>query len=196
MTVYELEATEAGYDIGRGGVKLPKLNVTEGHFYPHHTVDFLRQLWDLNETDSSAIGQQTTQRNAGYFVVPASDEKPIIFAFRETTQGPSRFDGQTTTYHFFTAPDQSGGLETVMTATYHGRASEGLVSDRAGVWIQDHEGQRTSLGLFGSVKGDVYLPDPFANYRESGMFTYDSKESQLARQEFEARTREIRDLLA
>lgn len=194
MTVYEFE-TRDEHEVGRGGVKLPKLEIKEGDFYPHDTIRFLEELWKMNEAAGSNIGQPSKERNTGYFVVPATQDKPAIFAFGETTSGEGRYDSPVTTYQFFTPPAESGELQLIMSFTHYSSTHCGFAGGRDSLAVQDHEGQSKRLSLFGYRYHGKYELDEFANYRNAGSYTYDDSESQAALQLLASKTSELKSLL-
>lgn len=199
MTSYEFEASNE-YEIGRGGVKLPKIEIKDGDFYPHDTVQFLEELWKMNRVDGNSIGngigQPGTRRDAGYFVVPAIQDKPAIFAFGETTKGDGRYDSPITTYQFFTPPAESGEFRLVMSFTHYSSRNSGFAGARDRLVLQDHEGQSIYLSLYGYRSHGIYKPDEFASYREAGAYTYDTHQSKKDLQLLANKTDELKNLLS
>lgn len=195
MTGYEFETGDE-YETGRGGIKLPKLEIKEGDFYPHDAVRFLEELWRMNQADGNIIGRPSKKRNSGYFVVPATQDKPAIFAFGETTKEDGRYDSPVTTYQFFTPPAESGEFQHVMSFTHYSSMHSGYAGGRDSLVIQDHEGRSTKLSLYGYRYLGKYEPDEFANYKHAGAYTYDHPESQTALQLLAAKTGELKHLLS
>lgn len=195
MARHELE-TEIEHEIGRAGVKLPKLEIKNGDFYPQDTVRFLKELWDLNQFDGDDIGQPGKDRNTGYFVVPATDDRPVVFAFSEVTKGMDRYDSPVTTYQFFTPPTESGNFQLVMSFTHYSSSNGGFAGDRDTLVFQDHERQSTSLALYGYRRHGEYQADEFANYRNVGVYTYDDPESQETLRLLANKTGELKNLLS
>lgn len=194
MKSHEFEAGDE-YEIGRGGIRLPKLEIKDGDFYPHDTVRFLEELWNVNEADGNGIGQPSKERNTGYFVVPATQDRPTIFAFGETTKGDGRYDSPVTTYQFFTPPTESGEFQLVMSFTHYSSRNCGFAGGRDSLVLQDHEGQSIDLSLYGYRYHGKYESDEFANYGDAGAYTYNDPESQAALQLLAAKTSELKNLL-
>lgn len=197
MTGYEFETKrEYEHEFGRGGIRLPKLEVEEGNFYPHDVVRFLEELWIMNGTDSDGIGQPNKNKeNTGYFVVPATQDKPVVFAFGEVTQGPGQYDSPVTTYQFFVPPDECGEFQLVLSFTHYSSERCGFAGGRDYLEFQDHEDVKTDVCLYGYRTNGMYEPDEFANSSDAGAYTYDKPESQAALQLLADRTRELQDLL-
>jgi hypothetical protein len=195
MAGYEVEA-RGKYELGRGGIKLPIIEIKESDFYPHDSLQFLEDLWKMNLVNGISIGQPSKGRKTSYFVVPASQEKPAIFAFSETTKGDGIYDSPITTYQFFTPPSEIGGFQQVMSFTHRSSTNSGFVSGRDTLVLEDHNGQRTDYGLFGYRHQGEYRPDEFANYRNPGAYTYDGTKSKKALQLLANKTIELKDLLS
>ena len=195
MARYESEAN-VEYEIGRGGLKLPELEIRDGDFYPHDTVRFLEELWDMNQVADADIGQPSKDRDTGYFVVPATEDKPAIFAFGETTKGTGRYDSPVTTYQFFATPTESGKFPLVMSFTHHSSSYSGFAGGRDTLVLEGHEGQVTYMSLYGYRRNGVYESDQFANYREPGAYTYDDPVSQESLQILASKMHELKTLLS
>lgn len=187
---------KVGYEVGRGGVILPKLEIMDGNFYPRDVAEFLDELWRMNEVGGDGIGQPSTDRRTGYFVVPATQDKPAIFAFRETTKRAGQHESPVTTYQFLTLPAETGKFQPVMAFTHLSAMNSGFAGGRDTLVLQDHEGQETSLGLYGHRWHGEYEPDEFANYRAWGNYTYDSPESQQSLRVLASKIGELKSLLS
>ena len=195
MASHEFE-TSNGYDVGRGGVKLPKLEIKYGDFYPHDTVQFLKELWKVNQADGDSIGYEDTKRGTSYFVVPATQYRPTIFAFAETVKGDGQYDSPVTIYQFFTPPNEVGKFQLVMSFTHYSSTNCGYAGGRDRLVVQDHEGQSTSMSLYGNRYRGTYEPDEFTNDRKPGEYNYDDLKSQENLQLLVNKTNELRDILS